>query len=155
AAGLVHTFNHLGAGIVAGTVFLSSLFLVTRFSFSWAAAFLKARWLALARPIAARWNAWQEARAEAAEERRRRRAEAMRLRRKPPVIAPKVTIAEAAPAIPATPPVAPSPEAEATEPRDSGLLPAAADEAPLRISAASLGRARKPESDSALAPRIV
>jgi S-DNA-T family DNA segregation ATPase FtsK/SpoIIIE len=155
AAGLVHTFNHLGAGIVAGTVFLSSLFLVTRFSFSWAAAFLKARWLALARPIAARWNAWQEARAEAAEERRRRRVEAMRLRRKPPVIAPKVTIAEAAPTVPATAPGAPSPEAETTEPLDSGLLPAPADETPLRISAASLGRARKPESDSALAPRIV
>ena len=41
AAGLIHTFNRVGAGIVAGAVFLSSLFLVTRFSFSWAAGFSK------------------------------------------------------------------------------------------------------------------
>ena len=154
AAGLVHTFNHLGAGIVAGAVFLSSLFLVTRFSFSWAAAFLKARWLALARPLAARWNAWQEARAEAAEERRRRRAEAMRLRRKPPIIAQKVAITAATPAVPTPPPAAPSPEAETIE-LAAGVELAPADEAPVRIIAASLGRARKAEPDSALSPRIV
>ena len=65
AAGLIHTFNGVGAGIVAGAVFLSSLFLVTRFSFSWAAGFSKARWQVLARPVAARWKAWQEARAAA------------------------------------------------------------------------------------------
>ena len=41
AAGLIHTFNRVGAGIVAAAVFLSSLFLVTRFSFSWAAGFLR------------------------------------------------------------------------------------------------------------------
>ena len=95
AAGLVHTFNQVGAVIVATAVFLSSLFLVTRFSFSWAAGFLKARWQALARPIAARWQAWQEARAAAAAERRRRRAEAMRLRGKPPIITQRVGASQA------------------------------------------------------------
>ena len=40
AAGLAHLLSRLGAGIVAMTAFLASLFLVTRFSFGWAAQFL-------------------------------------------------------------------------------------------------------------------
>jgi DNA segregation ATPase FtsK/SpoIIIE, S-DNA-T family len=155
AAGLVHTFNHLGAAIVAGTIFLSSLFLVTRFSFSWAAAFLKARWLAIERPIAARWNTWQEARAEAAEERRRRRVEAMRARRKASIIAPKVAMIEAAPAVSAPPPGDSAAQAEITEPSASVLEPEPADEPPGRITLDALVRPRKAEPDSGLAPKIV
>jgi len=111
AAGLVHTFNHLGAAIVAATVFLSSLFLITRFSFSWAATFLKARWLAVARPVAARWQAWQEARTEAAEERRRRRAEAMRLRRKLAVVTQRPVLSQATHLVTPPEPAAPAQQA--------------------------------------------
>ena len=50
AAGLIHTFNRLGASIVAATLFLASLFLVTRFSFGWAAEFLQKHWSRVADP---------------------------------------------------------------------------------------------------------
>src|SRR5208283_3544658 len=63
AAALIHTFNRLGASIVAATVFLTSLFLVTKFSFGWAAQALQDRWGRVLTPIKARWAAWQEARA--------------------------------------------------------------------------------------------
>ena len=116
AAGLIHTFNRVGAGIVAGAVFLSSLFLVTRFSFSWAAGFLKARWQALARPVAARWKAWQEARAAAAAERRRRRAERVRRLGKLPVIAQRVGISQATPIVTKPQPSAPPQEAPKPNP---------------------------------------
>jgi len=99
AAGLVHIFNPVGAGIVAGTLFLSSLFLVTRFSFSGSAGFLGARWNALAEPLAARWKAWEEARAAANEERRRRQAERARLLGKPPVILQRAGTKQAEPVV--------------------------------------------------------
>jgi S-DNA-T family DNA segregation ATPase FtsK/SpoIIIE len=67
ATGLVHVFNPLGAAIVAGALFLASLFLVTRFSFSAGLALLQKRFAFLGR-MAARWQAWRE----------RRRAERMR-----------------------------------------------------------------------------
>jgi DNA segregation ATPase FtsK/SpoIIIE, S-DNA-T family len=67
AIGLVHVLNPLGAAIVAGTLFLSSLFLVTRFSFSAALAILQKRFAFVGR-VVARWQDWRE----------RRRAERMR-----------------------------------------------------------------------------
>jgi len=96
AAGLTHTFNRLGASIVAGAAFLSSLFLVTRFSFSWAAGFLKARGQALARPFTSRWKSWQETRDAAATERRRRDAELARRLGKLPVVTQKAGTNQAA-----------------------------------------------------------
>jgi len=160
AAGLVHTFNHLGAAIVAATVFLSSFFLVTRFSFSWAAAFLKARWQSIARPVAARWQTWQEARAKAAEERRRRHAEEMRARRKVPVVTEKPVLSPATRLI--TPPEPAVPAQKAAEAEEAAAEPASAQEAPgLELDvpvAASPGpavRIRKSEAGTALSPKIV
>jgi S-DNA-T family DNA segregation ATPase FtsK/SpoIIIE len=159
AAGLVHTFNRLGAGIVAASVFLSSLFLVTRFSFSWAAAFLKARWQAMARPIGARWQAWQEARAEAAEERRRRRAEAMRLRRKLPIVAQKPGLSPATHLVTPTEPAAPPPEVVAEEAAAEPAAPhetrALDVEVPVTSPPGAAPRTRKAEAENALSPKIV
>ena len=75
AAGLIHTFNRLGASIVAATLFLTSLFLVTRFSFGWAAEFLQNRWSRVLTPLKTRWSAWQEARAAKAAARLRKQME--------------------------------------------------------------------------------
>jgi len=59
--GLVHTFNPVGAVIVSGTLVLTSLFLLTRFSF--AATFRSSRQCAgLFKPWVARWDAWREKR---------------------------------------------------------------------------------------------
>jgi len=160
AAGLVHTFNHLGAGIVAATVFLSSLFLVTRFSFSWAAAFLKARWQAIARPIVARWQKWQEARAEAAEARRRRRAEEMRSRRKLTVVSQKPAPSPAAHLITPSEPAAPPLEAAAAEEAVAELatpdeVPGLDVEIPVTAAAIRAARARQSEAETAASPKIV
>jgi S-DNA-T family DNA segregation ATPase FtsK/SpoIIIE len=153
AAGLIHTFNRVGASIVAGAVFLSSLFLVTRFSFSWAAGFLKARWQALVQPVAARWNAWQEARAAAAVERRRHRAEGMRLLGKPPIITQRAGISQATPTVTKHQPSAPTQQAPPAAPR---IMPTITVEAPASPSSGPVGRARKAEPESAFSsPRIV
>ncbi len=71
AAGLVYAFNRLGAAIVAGTVFLTSLFLVTKFSFSWGVAFFR-KHFGFILAIVARWQDWRERRRE---ERLRRQLE--------------------------------------------------------------------------------
>ena len=91
-AGLVHIFNQAGAWIVSGAVFLSSLFLVTRFSFSAAYDFLKARfnfvkvWLA-------RLHAWREARNAAARERRRaRQLEKSKIAGKQPIVTQRASV---------------------------------------------------------------
>jgi S-DNA-T family DNA segregation ATPase FtsK/SpoIIIE len=154
AAGLIHTFNRVGAGIVAGAVFLSSLFLVTRFSFSWAAGFLKARWQMLAQPVAARWRAWQEARAEAAEERRRRRAERMRRLGKPPIITQRVGMSPARPIVTKPQPSPPATPAAKMEAPASHTTPAPAVEVPVKPSPGPLVQARKAEPGSAPSPRI-
>jgi len=86
AAGLVHTLNPLGAAIVAGALFLTSLFLVTRFSFSAAAQFLGTR-LASLKTLGARWSAWQEARQR---QRMQRQVERARLLGKQPVVMQRV-----------------------------------------------------------------
>jgi DNA segregation ATPase FtsK/SpoIIIE, S-DNA-T family len=92
AAGLIHTFNRLGATIVAATAFLASLFLVTRFSFGWAAEFLQRRWTGVLTPLKARWSAWQEARAAKAAQRQRKQLEQRRLTGKPPIPFQKIAV---------------------------------------------------------------
>ncbi len=82
AAGLLHSFNRVGAFIVAGSVFLVSLFLVTRFSFRATSDFLGSG-LAAFKPLGARWQAWREARQR---ERLRREVERTRVVGKPPII---------------------------------------------------------------------
>lgn len=69
AAGLVDILNPVGAWIVAGTVFLASLFLVTRFSFSSAYDFLRIR-LAFTQEFFTRFAAWREERRRKAQSRK-------------------------------------------------------------------------------------
>jgi S-DNA-T family DNA segregation ATPase FtsK/SpoIIIE len=99
AAGLIHTFNRLGASIVATTLFLTSLFLVTRFSFGWAAKFLQSRWTRVLTPLQARWSAWQAARAAKTAARLRLRMERQRVAGKPPVLLQKVASQQAQPLV--------------------------------------------------------
>jgi len=80
AAGLVHILNRTGAVIVAGAFFLTSLFLITRFSFSAAGEFLNARFLGA---VGARWAVWREARRR---ERLRREVERSKVAGKQPVL---------------------------------------------------------------------
>ncbi|MGO9269691.1 MAG: DNA translocase FtsK [Terriglobia bacterium] len=80
AAGLVHMFNRTGSVIVAGAVFLTSLFLITRFSFSAAGEFLNARFMGA---VGARWAVWREARRR---ERLRREVERSKVAGKQPVL---------------------------------------------------------------------
>jgi S-DNA-T family DNA segregation ATPase FtsK/SpoIIIE len=87
ALGLVHTFNQVGAFIVSGTLLLTSLFLVTRFSFSATLQFSKER-AGLLKPLAARWAEWREARQR---ERARKQVERTRIVGKEPVVIQKVS----------------------------------------------------------------
>ena len=95
AAGLIHTFNRLGASIVATTLFFTSLFLVTRFSFGWAAEFLQRHWTGVLTPLKTRWAAWQEARATRAAARARKRVEEQRAIGQRPVLLQKVAARQA------------------------------------------------------------
>jgi S-DNA-T family DNA segregation ATPase FtsK/SpoIIIE len=156
AAGLKHTFNRMGAAIVAAALFLSSLFLVTRFSFSAAASFLKTRWQKLAQPVAARWAAWQETRAKAAAERRRRQAERQRILGKPPIITPQrlgtrqATPVASQPQLRAAQPETPRAES-APPPRITPALPA---ESPDSTTPGSLLQTRRTDARPALPPKI-
>ena len=85
AAVLIHTFSHVGAGIVAVTTFLASLFLVTRFSFEWAAKSSMDRITKVATPIKARWSKWQEARAAKAALQKRKQVDERRASGKQPI----------------------------------------------------------------------
>ena len=109
AAGLIHTFNRLGASIVAATLFITSLFLVTRFSFGWAAEFLQNRWSRVLTPLKTRWSAWQEARAAKAAARLRKQMERQRVTGKPPVLLQKVAARQAPPGQPIAVPPASAP----------------------------------------------
>lgn len=147
AAGLVDTFNRVGASIVAAAVFLSSLFLVTRFSFSAVVGFLKAR-LSFLKVLGARWHAWHEARQR---ERLRRQVERARVAGKQPIVVQRVAAKTAsAPATAAENPqqLQPIPVASASpEPRDA---PGA------KSFAAGMARARVLDKDSATPqPKIV
>jgi len=121
AAGLVHTFNRLGASIVATTFFFTSLFLVTRFSFGWAAEFLQAHSTRLMGPLKKQWSAWREARAAKAAARQRKKVELSRLTGKPPVVFQKVT-AKQAPAVQVVsgPPSSPLSSPSPAEPPSAG-----------------------------------
>jgi S-DNA-T family DNA segregation ATPase FtsK/SpoIIIE len=103
AGGLVHIFNPVGAWIVAATLFLTSLFLVTRFSFGAVALFMGSRWSTIVVPFGARWNAWRQARAAKAAERRRKQLERQRVMGQPSIVVQRAT-ARQAPAPPPTPP---------------------------------------------------
>ncbi len=119
AAALVHTFNRVGASIVAATAFLASLFLVTRFSFGWAAESLQKHSGLVCIPFKARWSAWQEARAAKAEARQRQQMEQQRATGKRPVLLQKVSARKAQPGQPVAmpPPGVPRPL-----PRQTGKL---------------------------------
>ena len=91
-AGLVHIFNQAGAWIVSGAVFLSSLFLVTRFSFSSAFEFLKVHF-SFVKALRARLSAWREARLAAAKARRlARQLEKSRAAGKPPIVTQRASV---------------------------------------------------------------
>ena len=94
AAGLLYMLNRVGAVIVAAAAFLSSLFLVTKFSFSAAFEFSKQR-LATFKPLKERWSAWRETRQR---ERLRRRLERAKAQGKPPILAQRGLISVARPA---------------------------------------------------------
>jgi DNA segregation ATPase FtsK/SpoIIIE, S-DNA-T family len=104
AAGLVRILNPAGAWIVAAAIFLASLFLVTRFSFSAAYEFLKAR-LAFTKALGDRWNAWRDARRR---ERLRRKVEKAKTEGKAPIVVQRSTAA-AAPAQETVPAASPQP----------------------------------------------
>ena len=95
AAGLTHIFNRLGASIVAATAFLASLFLVTRFSFGWAAQFLQTHSGRVLTPLQARWAVWQEARAAKAAARQKKQMEEQRATGRRPVLLQKVVARKA------------------------------------------------------------
>ena len=82
AIGLVHIFNPLGASIVAGALFLSSLFLVTRFSFSAGLTTLQRRFTFVG-ALVARWQAWRQNRRA---ERMRRQIERTKAAGRQPVV---------------------------------------------------------------------
>jgi len=104
AAGLIHTFNRVGGSIVAATLFLASLFLVTRFSFGAAAEFLKQRYSSVITPLQTRWSAWQKARDARTAERRRRQMERLRALGKPAVAMQRVKAGSSTPTEPAAAP---------------------------------------------------
>lgn len=85
AIGLVHVFNPLGAAIVTGALFLSSLFLVTRFSFSSVIAILQRRFAFVGR-LVARFQDWRERRRA---ERLRRQIERTKAAGRQPAVAQK------------------------------------------------------------------
>ncbi|HUI41390.1 MAG TPA: DNA translocase FtsK, partial [Terriglobia bacterium] len=78
---LVAGLNPVGAGIVAGAVFLASLFLVTKFSFAVVGQFFQAQFAPLA-GIGASWRAW---RAEREHARLKKKLETERKTGKPPI----------------------------------------------------------------------
>jgi S-DNA-T family DNA segregation ATPase FtsK/SpoIIIE len=145
ALGLVHTCNQVGAVIVAGTLLLTSLFLVARFSFSASVQFSKAR-VSFLKPLAARWAAWREQRLR---ERMKRQVERARVLGKDPVVIQKVGTAPAE--APATKPV-PAPLADPLRAR-------AADPTRIKIPLPPVARGHGLEEDAPQlpppAPRII
>jgi DNA segregation ATPase FtsK/SpoIIIE, S-DNA-T family len=146
AAILVNTFNRVGGSIVAWALLLTSLFLVTRFSFSWAGGVLRAWWNRLAPPLVSRWNAWQEARAEAAAEHARQWEESGRLASKAPVIVQKVAAKPASPE-----PSVPQP-AQAAPARPVPVVASAQMESRAKSLASYGTRSRVPEEEPVPVP---
>ncbi len=157
AIGLVNVLNPLGAAIVAGTLFLSSLFLVTRFSFSALMAILQRRFAFLGR-LAARWQDWRENRRA---ERLRRQIERTKAAGRQPVVmqearqlSPRTDSKDEAPRITSSQPAPPvtkglgtlSPEIVERTP---GKPPAMAEEAvpkPPKLSGRNRGRYKLPST---------
>ena len=144
ATGLTHVFNRIGAGIVTTTAFVASLFLVTRFSFGWAAQSLQKYSERILPPLQKRWAAWQDARAEKAEAASRKRMEEQRAAGKRPVLLQKVSArkAQAGQTI-AMPAASAAPSAPTTKPE--------AEEAPPPPAVVMMPR---PDSKSGPAPKI-
>ncbi len=143
ARGLIQTFNHVGASIVAVAVCLSSLFLVTRFSFSWAFEFLRRRF-AFVKALAARWQAWSEARREA---RVRKHLERTHVLGRPPIVVQKPLMR------PVTPPPPDLPSEPVVTPT---ARPATAQEAGAKPAPVPLLRPpRSSESPAGPPPRII
>jgi DNA segregation ATPase FtsK/SpoIIIE, S-DNA-T family len=94
AAGLVQTLNTAGAAIVAGAVLLSSLFLMTTFSFSATGKFLTNGLAEVAHPLAKRWSDWRTRREKL---RLQRRMVRERMLGKEPVVTPRSAAANAPP----------------------------------------------------------
>jgi len=152
AAGLVHTFNHVGGSIVAAALFLSSLFLVTRFSFSWAAGWLSLVGNRLAKPFASRWEAWQQARAVRAAVRLKQQVERAQVVGKPPVVIQKPAPKPPGVVEPSSPlPAQAEPTAPLT-PSAPRIMPAPGVVAPAYSSASP---ARGSEPGSIPSPKIV
>ncbi|MFB3923582.1 MAG: DNA translocase FtsK [Terriglobia bacterium] len=145
--GLIATCNRVGAVIIAGTAFLSSLFLVTRFSFSSAAEFVKAR-LTFVKPLAARWGAWREARQRA---RMQKQFERSRVLGKQPVVIQKVG---SKPAVAVEKPIEPPPPFRPTiaDSKEAGRIKI--PPAPI-ARAKGLGDEPPPQSSAVTAPKIV
>jgi len=157
AIGLVNVLNPLGAAIVAGTLFLSSLFLVTRFSFSALMAILQRRFAFLGR-LAARWQDWRENRRA---ERLRRQIERTKAAGRQPVVmqearqlSPRTESKDEAPRITSSQPTPPvtkglgtlSPEIVERTP---GKQPAMTEEAvpkPPKLSGRNRGRYKLPST---------
>ena len=144
AAGLIHTFNRLGASIVAATLFIASLFLVTRFSFGWAAEFLQEHGNRVLTPLKARWIAWQEARAAKSAERLRKQMELQRATGKRPVLLQKLAGRKAEPGQPIT----------LTPPSTPVVVPQAKPEAADKPAPPPVVRMAQPSASSA-SPKIV
>ncbi|HTV55502.1 MAG TPA: DNA translocase FtsK [Terriglobia bacterium] len=94
AAGLVQTLNTAGAAIVAGAVLLSSLFLMTTFSFSATGKFLTNGLTEIAIPLFKRWSDWRTRREKL---RLQRRMVKERMLGKEPVVTPRSAAAIAPP----------------------------------------------------------
>jgi S-DNA-T family DNA segregation ATPase FtsK/SpoIIIE len=144
AAVLIRAFNPLGASIVAATVFITSLFLVTRFSFGWAAQFLQSHCSRVLTPLKSRLKAWKEARAAKAATRQRLQVERQRVMGKPAVLLQKVAARP-------TPPGQPVAAAPASAPAAISPAKPAAEEKP---GPAPVVRMPQPSS-SGPAPKIV
>ena len=105
---LVYVFNYAGAVIVAGTLMLTSLFIVTRFSFSATLEFSRER-VGLLKPLISRWDEWQEKRRR---EKAKKKVEISRVIGKQPAEIQKVVSR-------------PAPEPAITGPKTISVAPAA------------------------------
>ncbi len=122
--GLVRVFNQAGAVIVSATLMLTSLFLVTRFSFSATFQFSRDR-ASIFKPLLARWADWREQRRR---EKAIKKVEISRVVGKEPTVIQKVVSKAAASAalaprpIPVPPQPGSFPRGQATEAYDPTRL---------------------------------
>jgi S-DNA-T family DNA segregation ATPase FtsK/SpoIIIE len=153
---LVRIFNHVGAVIVAGTMLLTSLFLVTRFSFAATVAFSRER-AGLFGPLVARWAEWRENRRR---QKQKEKVEIARVLGKEPTVIQKVVTRTAPAAAPPQPIAMPTPRVAPTH-----NAVEASDPTRLRIPPPPVARARGLDMDEPspapaspakpVAPRIV